>query len=114
MKRLVNDKRRFIICFFLMIMLFQTVLKSQQVISGTSDVKKFQMKPSYERGLPPKLFADLQFSDANGNGILEAEENAELKLTIINKGKGVAQDLRIKVTDELTYDKDFKIGEGTF
>jgi len=112
MEKLGTYKKQFIICFLLLIILFKPVIISQQVISGSSEVQKFQMKPSYERGLPPNLFTDLQFSDANGNGIIEANENAELRLTITNKGKGVAQDLRIKVTDELTYDKDFRIGEG--
>ncbi|MCF8346828.1 MAG: hypothetical protein K9G38_06420 [Bacteroidales bacterium] len=70
------------------ILLFPAGLYAQQVISGKSTPRTFQMEASYERGLPPNLFADLQFSDENGNGIVEASEKAELLLTISNKGKG--------------------------
>lgn len=60
-----------------------------------------QLATSFERGLPPNLFAELNFKDDNGNGILEALEKAELKINIINKGKGKAQGLSITVEDNL-------------
>lgn len=61
------------------------------------------------RGLPPNLFAELSFKDANNNGILEANENAEVILTIINQGKGDAYNLNIFVIDD-NVDKGLKIG----
>ncbi len=73
--------------------------ESQNVIHQQSSPKSFDLKPKYERGLPPNIFASLEFSDANGNGIIEAEEDATLILTLINKGKGNAQDLHINITD---------------
>jgi len=52
-----------------------------------------------KRGLPPNLFAELSFSDDNGNGILEAMESAVLKITLSNKGEGYASDLVIHIID---------------
>ena len=82
---------------------------AQEVVSGKSSAQTFKMEVSYERGLPPDLFADLQFSDNNGNGVLEAEETAEFILTISNKGKGIAQDLKIKVFEDFSSDPALKI-----
>jgi len=42
----------------------------------------------------------MEFSDANGNGILEAEESSILRLRITNKGQGVAQGVRIKLINQ--------------
>jgi len=82
------------------------LVNAQKQVSGKSAVKNFQMEASFERGLPPNLFADLQFRDENGNGILEASETAELKLKLTNKGKGTAQGLMIMVTEQGTGNKN--------
>ena len=65
------------------------------------------------RGLPPNLFAELSFADANGNGILEANEKAEMTITITNQGKGNAYDLNVNITDDKSYKsyQSFKIGK---
>jgi hypothetical protein len=86
--------------------LISVIANGQKQVSGKSN--KFSFTPNYERGIPPNLFVDLGFEDANGNGILEAEETAELQLTITNKGKGPAQGLVITVSDEF-YDSAFQI-----
>lgn len=62
------------------------------------------------RGLPPDLFAELNFKDDNNNGILEALENATLFIKITNKGKGNAQDLKVNIEDNLI-DNDLTIGK---
>ena len=62
------------------------------------------------RGLPPNLFAQLSFKDANGNGIIEANENAEITITVSNHGKGIAYDMNVNIIDDI-YDKSFKIGK---
>lgn len=54
------------------------------------------------RGLAPSLFAELQFTDDNNNGILEAREKAELSIVISNQGKGDAMKLEINVADSTT------------
>jgi hypothetical protein len=66
--------------------------------------------PDYKRGLPPNLFVELNFQDDNGNGILEAEESAELDLKITNKGKGPAQGLKVKVKDNIS-DRNLDISD---
>ncbi|MBI4946150.1 MAG: caspase family protein [Bacteroidetes bacterium] len=71
---------------------------------------KSQTKFISTRGLPPNLFAELSFTDANGNGILEANEKAEMTITISNQGKGIAYDLNVNISDD-KIDKSFKIGK---
>jgi len=53
------------------------------------------------RGVPPGLFADLSFIDANKNDILEAGEQGELIVKIANHGKGDALNLEISVKDSM-------------
>lgn len=62
-------------------------------------IAESQQKFINTRGFPPNLFAELAFNDDNGNGILEAEENAELSIKIINNGEGNAYDLKINIKD---------------
>ena len=51
--------------------------------------------------MPPNLYVDLNYTDDNENGILEAEENSILTIKIVNKGKGKAQGLNVTITDDL-------------
>lgn len=53
------------------------------------------------RGLPPNLFADLNFTDENNNGLLEAREKAFLNITLSNQGKGNALQLEVNVLDSI-------------
>lgn len=46
--------------------------------------------------LPPSLEYNISFKDASGDGILAAEENAEVIVSIANKGKGIANNVSIK------------------
>jgi len=46
---------------------------SQAVLSGQSQPTRLVLKPDYKRGLPPILYADMSFADANNNNILEAD-----------------------------------------
>jgi len=83
---------------------------SQKVVSGKSEPQRIYIKPEYKRGLPPILYADLNFNDENNNGILEANEKAWITLNITNKGKGAAQELTVTVTDDKS-DQNFVIGK---
>ena len=58
---------------------------AQKEISGKSKTRNFKMDAVYKRGLPPNLFVDLQFSDDNGNGILEASETGASKSSRIQR-----------------------------
>ena len=84
---------------------------AQDVISGKSKTIRLKLNPEYKRGLPPNLFVNLSFEDANKNGILEAGEKASLLINITNKGKGVAQNLLVKVKDSYI-DYEFTISDG--
>jgi len=96
---------------------------AQKTISGKSGlIKNFNIKPKYKRGLPPNLYVNLSFEDDNSNGILEPDENAILRLSITNEGKGPAQGLLVNVKQDLpvlegsrwlnTYDAPLTIDDG--
>jgi hypothetical protein len=89
------------IIFLFLLLFLPGFIFAQKVIEGRSAAKKINLEPKYEKGFPPNLFVDLSFEDANGNGIIESEERAELKLTIINKGKGKAQGLNVIIEDNI-------------
>ncbi len=96
----------------MMISFFYTPLSfAQKVISGTSKPVHIKINTKYTRGLPPILFVNLSYEDANQNGILEPNEISVLKLTITNKGKGTAQGLTVKVKDD-NYDPELHIQDG--
>lgn len=84
--------------------------QAQQVVSGKSWPTRLYIKPDYKRGLPPNLYADLYFEDDNNNGILEANEKAQIILDLSNQGKGPAQNLTVTVTDNIS-DPSLMVGE---
>ena len=82
---------------------------SQKTISGKSQPERLVLKPDYKRGVPPILYAEMSFADANNNNILEADEQATLTIDISNQGKGMAQSVVVSVTDS-TNDPALLIG----
>jgi hypothetical protein len=81
---------------------------SAQVIKGRSESIPINIEPQYEFTKPPILYVDMQFADANGNGIVEADEKAVLTIVISNKGAGRAQGLKVKTISN-NNDPNFKI-----
>ncbi len=94
----------------LLILFFAIPVWSQETISGQSQPTRLVLKPDYKRGLPPILYADMSFADANNNNILEANETATLTIDISNQGKGPAQSVTVSVTD-LSHDPALTIGK---
>lgn len=80
-------------------------LEPQQIINNSKLYETISCISSSKtistQGLPPNLYAELNFTDANNNGILEAMEKAELKIKISNQGKGAAMRLHVSVKDNL-------------
>ena len=81
---------------------------AQQIISGRSTSTNLEIIPKYVRGMPPNLYLAVDFLDDNDNGFLEADERAEIKLSIANLGKGPAQGITVKVNNSV-YDPNLKI-----
>ncbi|HNQ67274.1 MAG TPA: caspase family protein [Bacteroidales bacterium] len=81
---------------------------SAQVIKGRSESIPINIEPQYEFTKPPILYVDMKFADANGNGIVEADEKAVLTIVISNKGAGRAQGLKVKTISN-NNDPNFKI-----
>ena len=95
----------------LFILITAISVNGQEVFSGKSQPTTLTLTPQYERGLPPILYAELNFEDDNNNLILEANERAALTITIRNEGKGRAQGLTVSAIDK-NYDQALKIGSG--
>jgi hypothetical protein len=87
--------------FLFLFILFTKISYTQNNINGQTNTQKLNLVEPFKRGLPPNIYVDLKFKDENGNGILEAEENAKLFLEIINKGKGPAQGLKISLHSKI-------------
>lgn len=75
-------KLLFIICTIL----FATATPDIQAQSVTSEVLTFSLEDVSELFMPPELYVDIDFSDANDNKILEAEEKGMIKLILQNRG----------------------------
>jgi hypothetical protein len=103
-------------CFLMAVMgLIFMDIYSQQEISGKSKPKVFTINRDSQLKLPPNLVVKLQVTEPSGDSIIEGGEIATLKLTITNKGKGTAQGLKLRITDEivdssLSFEKEKEIG----
>lgn len=75
-------KLLFIICTIL----FAAATPDIQAQSVTSEVLTFSLEDVSELFMPPELYVDIDFSDANDNKILEAEEKGMIKLILQNRG----------------------------
>ncbi len=81
----------------LLILFSLTVIYSQSGPPTKAENIDADPAPVYKRGLPPNLFVELGFQDENSNGILEAGETGNIRLAIMNRGKGKAQGLIVFV-----------------
>ncbi len=68
-------------------------------IKGTSEAITFRFNP--EPGLPPNLKSELTFFETDGDNCLNAGESAEIRLKIINEGKGPAYKVKVYVKDNI-------------
>ena len=89
---------------FVVIMLFAATVLAEQT--------QLRVKVS---PVPPNLSAQAAFVEPSGNRILDAEETGTLVLTIQNRGKGDAFDVRVEIkatgkTDGLTFERNVLIG----
>ena len=64
--------------------------------SVTTESISFKIEDVSELFMPPDLYMDIKFIDANGNDILEAEESGKIRLNISNKG-GKADNVKVTV-----------------
>jgi hypothetical protein len=88
------------------ILSFAAVFSAYSQTAVTSSSKSASKQISFKKNVPPgivKLLPDLQitnqtYADQNGNNIIDAEENASVRFTIENQGKGEAQEVSIKIT----------------
>lgn len=87
---------------------FLCIAKIACAQSVTSEVMTFSLEDVSELFMPPELYVDIDFSDANDNKILEAEEQGMIKLTLQNRGgKSDAVSVSVNPTKDyrgLTFD----------
>lgn len=78
---------------------FGTIARAQSVVTP---VVSFSLEDVTEMFMPPELYVDIDFTDDNGNQILEAKEKGVIKLTLKNKG-GNADNVVVSVLPDRTY-----------
>ncbi|GEM_PF-793808 len=66
--------------------LWEIVYDEMAELAGASDVVRTIAGAA--NGLPPKLRAEINFSEPSGNNFLDANETGLLKITVINNGQG--------------------------
>ena len=94
--------------YLALIVPFLCIAKIACAQSVTSEVVTFSIEDVSELFMPPELYVDIDFSDANDNKILEAEEQGMIKLTLQNRGgKSDAVSVSVNPTKDyrgLTFD----------
>jgi len=65
---------------------------------------------------PPSLSLEMEFSEPSGNDVLDAGEEASLRLTVQNEGPGEAKDVVVRLEeladiDGLDFDDKFNVGD---
>ena len=97
--------------YLVLILLFLCIAKIACAQSVTSEIVTFSIEDVSELFMPPELYVDIDFSDANDNKILEAEEKGMIKLTLQNRGgKSDAISVSVNPTKEykgLTFNTRF-------
>ena len=93
-----------ILCVFVLVCLFPA---SVAWAGGTLQVK---VTP-----VPPNLAATVAFSEPSGNNILDADETGKIIVTLQNRGKGDAFDVRAELktagkTAGISFDREVLIG----
>lgn len=73
-----------------------------QAQSAVTESISFELEDVSELVMPPDLHMAIRFVDDNGNEILEATEDADLMLTISNRG-GTAEGLKVSVIPKKDY-----------
>lgn len=99
-------KHLFVVVVFVFV---YSQLRAQIIESNSVKVKI--TNGALKRGAPPILYAELNYSDDNNNGVLEANEKSVLSIHIFNRGKGKAQSLKVSITDN-QHDEGLKISDG--
>lgn len=69
-------------------------------VSYFNETESLVLEKNIEQKLPPMLsISDIKFIDDNGNSRIDGNEDCYISFTISNKGKGSAQNLKFKVTN---------------
>lgn len=68
----------------------------------TSEIVTFSLEDVTEIFMPPELYVDIDFIDANDNKILEAQESGTIKLTLKNEG-GKSDEVSVLVSPLYNY-----------
>jgi hypothetical protein len=76
----------------------------------SAQVKSKRFSFGADAGGLPDLYASIEFTDSNGNKILENRESGKISMTLTNKGKGKAEGIVVTVRN-LAEDPELKISE---
>lgn len=98
MKRMKTAPFSFIRTAFVVFGLTAAFIASVFPQSAVERTNKIKVNISRHSGLPPRLLLDVKFEEPSGNQMLDAEEDAALKLVLTNEGEGTAYALQPKIT----------------
>ncbi len=103
--------KKFILLISVLIIAFSGY--SQTTISGKTPVKDVNISTAdYSNGIP-QLVATAEFIEPSGNKLLDAEETAQIKVSITNKGTNSAFDVGINVTVDNSQNLKFSISNSS-
>jgi len=104
--------KQLFIFFFVFVFAFSA--QAQKNISGRSPQKQVNIATAdYSNGIPI-LSATAEFIEPSGNNLLDAEETAQIKITITNSGDNSAFDVEINVTVDNSQDLSFNVTNKTY
>ncbi len=106
--------------FGISLLFLTTSIQAQEVISGKSKPKRIQLtipKPSFVTALPDLIIAGETFSDQDKNNFIDADEFSEIRFNVENIGKGVAENVMVRVSLKnedirgLSFGKEIPVGD---
>ena len=106
--------------FGISLLFLTTSLQAQDVISGKSKPKRIQLtipKPSFVTALPDLIIAGETFTDQDKNNFIDADEFCEIRFNVENIGKGVAENVMVRVSlksgdiQGLSFGKEILVGD---
>lgn len=115
--------KAFIIMFFAgLIQICALQAQDNRLTTGKSQTKRVTYKPSVipemrsAKLLPDLEIKDFIFLDGNSNNVIGFDENDELTLKLVNVGKGIAEDVKFKIStknpiDGLSFRPEYDLGD---
>ncbi len=91
----MNQTNRYLYCIIFLLTVIPVTVWSQTV-TGKSNLVKIKVSEQVNVNKPMLSYSGVVFQDKNKNQAIDPEEEASLRFTVKNEGKGTSQNLLIK------------------